>query len=104
MKSDDFSDVDANLQSEVFEWFHQYQNMYVACDSWYKASMRNSLEYWECAGDLLLNWKDKGYRTVLDLLQVGFHSTEITNDVVTIALHFKLTFVIFISSTEQNSN
>lgn len=86
LKSDEFGDIDVNLQREVFEWFHQYQNMYVACDSWYKASMRNSLEYWECAGDLLLNWKDRGYRTVLDLLQVGliplkcqiiFHNTRL---------------------------
>lgn len=45
--------------------------MYVACNSWYETSGRDYIEYWDCPGDLLQNWKDKGYAKVFDLLQVS---------------------------------
>lgn len=48
--------------------------MYVACDSWFNASCENYLQYIDCPGDLLLNWKDKGYCNVFNLLQVCAHS------------------------------
>lgn len=65
-----------NLRRAFFEWVHQMTCMYVACeDSWYSASCRHYGEYWQCDGDLHLNWKDKGFRTVLDLLQVSFEHT-----------------------------
>ncbi|XP_031636095.1 spermine oxidase-like [Contarinia nasturtii] len=69
LRSDKFNDIDVNLQREAFEWFHRYRNMYIACDSWYEVSGRDYIEYWDCPGDLLLNWKDKGYTTVFNLLQ-----------------------------------
>lgn len=46
-------------------------------DSWYETST-DSHEYEECEGDRLLNWKDKGYTTVFDLLQV--ESVDMIND------------------------
>lgn len=70
LRTKEFDGIDTNLQQKVFNWFHLYKAMYVACDSWYEASCRNYLEYIDCPGDLLLDWKDKGYRTVFDLLQV----------------------------------
>lgn len=51
------------------KWFELAINMYTACDTWYEASCRGSLEYWTCSGDLHLNWRKRGYRTVFDLLQ-----------------------------------
>lgn len=76
LQGDEFKDIDVELRRELFEWLHQMTNMYVACeDTWYSASCQNYNEYAQCAGDLHLNWKDKGFRTVLDLLQVSvFHS------------------------------
>lgn len=71
LQSNEFHDIDSNLRREAFEWFHQFRNMYVACDSWYEASCRDYIEYWDCSGDLLLDWKDRGYATVFDLLQVS---------------------------------
>lgn len=38
-------------------------------NSWYDTSC-NTHEYENCDGDFNLNWKDKGYVTVFDLLQV----------------------------------
>lgn len=74
MRSEEFRDVDINLQREMFEWLHMHRSMYVACDSWYEASCRGYHEYWECPGEQFLHWKDKGYRTVFDLLQVTIYT------------------------------
>lgn len=71
LRSSKYSDIDSSLQHETFDWFHQHRKLYVACDSWYNASCGNDLEYRNCPGDLLLNWKDKGYCTVLNLLKVS---------------------------------
>lgn len=38
-------------------------------DSWYETSCDDH-DYAVCDGDYNLNWKDKGYVTVFDLLQV----------------------------------
>lgn len=46
---------------------------WIACDLWYDVSCGNYLEYWECPGNMMLNWKDKGYRTVFELLQVSLN-------------------------------
>lgn len=70
-RSPEYGDIDLSLQRETFDWFHQFRNMYVASDSWFSVSCANYLEYWDCKGDLLLNWKDKGYCNVLNLLQVS---------------------------------
>lgn len=71
-RTSDYSDIDSNLQHEAFDWFHRMRTSWIACDLWYDVSCGNYLEYWECPGNMMLNWKDKGYRTVFDLLQVSF--------------------------------
>lgn len=76
LRSDQFNVIEPSVGREAFNWLHQFRNMYVACDSWYEVSCRDYIEYWDCPGDLLLDWKDKGYKTVFDLLQV---SSEIAN-------------------------
>lgn len=52
--------------------------MYIACDSWYEVSGRDYIEYWDCPGDLLLDWSGKGYKTVFDLLQVSSNVDDLT--------------------------
>lgn len=72
INSDEFDDIDESLKYEVLKWFHQLVKTHSALDSWYNASCRNFVDYWICSGDQYLNWKNKGYRTVFDLLQVSF--------------------------------
>lgn len=48
------------------------ENSIEASDSWYETSCKNYPQYWICDGDHLLNWKNNGYATVFDLLQVHF--------------------------------
>lgn len=57
------------MAHQFLDFFHRYENSIEASDSWYETSARGYLEYWDCAGDRLLNWKDRGYRTVFTLLQ-----------------------------------
>lgn len=48
----------------------KFENAMDASDSWYQTSTRNCVEYQDCEGDFSLTWKDRGAKTVLDLLQV----------------------------------
>lgn len=70
LKAAEYSDIDETLQRQTLAWFEKFVNMYTACDTWYEVSCRTHENFLPCSGDAHLNWKDKGYRTVLDLLQV----------------------------------
>lgn len=65
----EYKDICPELAFQFLDFFHRYENSIEASDSWFETSARGYLEYWDCEGDRLLNWKDKGYRTILTLLQ-----------------------------------
>ncbi|KAK0084928.1 hypothetical protein PV325_006130 [Microctonus aethiopoides] len=46
----------------------KFDNSIQCSDSWLDVSAQGITEYWTCEGDLLLNWKDQGYKTLFDLL------------------------------------
>lgn len=62
------SKFDATLAVQFLNFFHKYENSYEASDSWFDSSAVGYTQYWDCAGDLLLNWRDRGYQMVFDLL------------------------------------
>lgn len=95
LQGDDFKNIDPNIQREVLEFVHQYINMYVASDSWYRISCKNYPEYQYCPGDMLLNWKDRGYCLLFDLLQVS------TNYFLILTKHLSTTGT---SSIENSTN
>lgn len=66
----EYNDIDEELSKQFFNFIHKYENSHEASDSWYDTSCQGHTQYWICEGDPLLNWKDQGYRTVFDLLQV----------------------------------
>lgn len=68
LKKDEFKDVDEELAHEVFDVMHRMINTDTVAYSWYDSSCREYFE--DCEGDEMLGWKDKGYGTVLELLQV----------------------------------
>lgn len=70
VQRDEFKDVDFDVRREVLDWFQRMQNTVDAADSWFETSCQSIGEYWECEGIYLLNWKDRGYITLFDLLQV----------------------------------
>lgn len=60
--------LDPTLAAQFLDFFHKYENSFEASDSWFDASAIGYTKYWDCSGDLLLNWRDRGYRMVFDLL------------------------------------
>uniref|UniRef100_A0A182WDD8 Amine oxidase n=1 Tax=Anopheles minimus TaxID=112268 RepID=A0A182WDD8_9DIPT len=68
LETPEYADVNDDTAYQVLEFFHKFENSIEASDSWFDTSGPGYLHYWECDGDLLLNWRDKGYRTVLEIL------------------------------------
>ncbi|XP_055597988.1 spermine oxidase-like isoform X2 [Uranotaenia lowii] len=68
LQTDEYADIDQTTAYQFLEFFHKFENSIEASDSWFDTSGPGYLHYWECEGDMLLNWKDKGYVTVLDIL------------------------------------
>lgn len=62
------SDIDMAIAKEFFENYQKFENSVEASDSLDEVSGRGYLEYWECEGDILLNWKDKGFIEFLRLI------------------------------------
>lgn len=56
--------------AEYLSWMEKTENSVECSDTWFDVSAKRLSEYWECEGDLLLNWKDRGYKTLFDLLLV----------------------------------
>jgi len=62
------SDIDADVAREFFVNYQKFENSVEASDTLEQVSGRGYLDYWECEGDILLNWKDKGFVELLRLL------------------------------------
>lgn len=41
-----------------------------AADTWWDVSTTSISEYQDSPGDYMVNWKDRGYGTILDILMV----------------------------------
>lgn len=70
MQLPQYKDIDPNVAQQFIDFFHKYENSIEASDSWFDTSCNGYTDYWECYGDHLLNWRDQGYVTVLNLLMV----------------------------------
>lgn len=71
LKTPDYADIDAITSAGCLEYFHKFENSIEASDSWFDTSGNGYLQYWECDGHPLLNWKDKGYKSVIDFITVS---------------------------------
>lgn len=88
LKGDDFKEIDDDLAQEFFDFLHRIVCAEDASNSWYETSSNYRFEL--CEGDETLNWKDKGYKTIFDLLQVNFYSN---NKNFTLQLNFLFYFL-----------
>lgn len=70
LRSEEFADIDEHLAYPVLEYVHKFENSIDASDTWFDTSASGYPEYWECEGHPLLNWKDKGYGSVIDFITV----------------------------------
>ncbi|XP_076630893.1 uncharacterized protein LOC143346566 isoform X2 [Colletes latitarsis] len=53
---------------QLLDWMHKFDNSIQCSDSWFEVSAKEITNYWTCEGDLVLNWKHRGYKTLFDLL------------------------------------
>ncbi|EDW72525.1 uncharacterized protein Dwil_GK19322 [Drosophila willistoni] len=61
-------DIDEVIAREFFDNYQKFENSVEASDTLDQVSGQGYLEFWECEGDILLNWKDKGYKELLKLM------------------------------------
>lgn len=61
-------EIEKTVAHEFFENYKKFESSVEASDHLFEVSGKGHLEYWICEGDLLLNWKDKGFRSFLRLL------------------------------------
>lgn len=61
-------EIDKTVAREFFENYKKFESSIEASDHLFEVSGVGHLEYWVCEGDLLLNWKDKGFLSFLRLL------------------------------------
>lgn len=66
---------------------HKFDNSIQCSDSWFDVSAKKINNYWTCDGDPVLNWKDRGYKTLFDLLFVC------TSLLIIITLYLYITYV-----------
>lgn len=82
LQDDDLKHVDKELQYQALDHFHRSTCIDEACDNWYEVSNRRSSDYEETPGEYLLNWKQRGYVTVFDLLQNKIPSGDNSQEVI----------------------
>lgn len=63
-----------NLVKLIEEWFQKFFLCMDPAKSWFDVSTNGVFTYKPCEGNQQLNWRDKGYRTILYILMVrGLH-------------------------------
>ncbi|XP_055535646.1 spermine oxidase-like isoform X2 [Wyeomyia smithii] len=68
LETPEYADINHDTAFQFLEFFHKFENSIEASDSWFDTSGPGYLDYWECEGENLLNWRDKGYTTILEIL------------------------------------
>ena len=56
--------------AQFFDWIEKYDNHMQCSDSLFDVSARRMVDFKNCEGNPGLNWKTKGFSTILDLLMV----------------------------------
>lgn len=65
--------------AEFLDWMEKLDNSIQCSDTWFDVSARGITQYTTCDGDLLLNWKKRGYKTLFELLMVIKFFNQINN-------------------------
>lgn len=71
-----FPELNETLQDQLLWLFNMMQIGYDPADNWYDIAAKGYLEYEICKGDPAINWKERGYGTILDILMKKFPNPE----------------------------
>lgn len=92
------------LRRQAYDWIHRMENTFEASESWFETSCSSLPQYWVCDGNQLLNWKDRGYVTVFDLLQVNLIDKHLIFEIDLSRLNQLLKYFLFLFLAEQNTS
>lgn len=59
------------MAEKFLKFYSKHQSILDAADSWDQVSAKGSASYEELEGDQYMNWKGKGYKTILDVMMVS---------------------------------
>ncbi|XP_055610824.1 spermine oxidase-like [Uranotaenia lowii] len=68
MKNGKFDGIDNETCYQLFDFFLKYHHTYNAVDSLFETSAAGLLEFTDHQDDYLINWKGRGFKTVIDLM------------------------------------
>ena len=71
MKTPEFANIDSEIQTEFLDHGRKHEEGINGVDSIFELSCSKYDQFWESECDFSLNWKDKGYNILLDLLTVS---------------------------------
>lgn len=60
------------IANQVQEWFNKFFLCFEAAKSWHDISVKGVFAYTKCDGNQQLNWRKRGFKTILDVLMVRF--------------------------------
>ena len=63
-----FPELNETMQEQLLWNFNMMQTSLDPADSWYDIAAQEYGEYQTCDGDQTVNWKERGYSTILDIL------------------------------------
>ncbi|XP_062550562.1 spermine oxidase-like [Armigeres subalbatus] len=67
-----FGDIDNETCNQIFQYFLKYHHTYNAVDSVFDMSAAGLLEFVDYQNEYLINWRTRGFKTILDLLMNRF--------------------------------
>lgn len=79
-----------NILEAYLDWLIKFECTIEGCDVLTDASASGLTHYKQCPGDLILNWKGKGYKSIVDILLGKHKYQDINNNVSPINLEGKL--------------
>ncbi|XP_017881006.1 uncharacterized protein LOC108625466 [Ceratina calcarata] len=69
-------ELNKTLQDQFLRQYNLMEMSLDPADTWFDIEMSSKLQNTEDAGDLLINWKERGYGTILDILMKKFPNPE----------------------------
>ena len=98
-KKPDCDAIDPELATQILDIFQKRQCAYFASDTMFDLSGYGFTKYKECRGPMLLNWKDKGFQSIIDYVTVTTSTLKIR--FFARCLIFKIIFLILSTYLEK---
>ncbi|XP_055628086.1 spermine oxidase-like isoform X2 [Toxorhynchites rutilus septentrionalis] len=68
LQNHEFDGIDPEICHQIFDFFQKYHTVYNAVDSLTEVSTSGLLEFTDHQDEYLINWKTRGFKTILDLM------------------------------------